>query len=144
VAEKKKQRGRIENLKPWKPGQSGNSQGYSRKRRIQDRLNEILDRTRDGKTIEEAICEQIAHSALHGDINAFVAIADRTDGKPRQAIEHSGPDGGSIPITLPEVQKRIAELLAAGGYREPASRTADGNSSAPGNGELAKEPSGAS
>jgi hypothetical protein len=55
--------------------------------------------------------------ALRGNVQAFSEIADRVDGKPRQSIEHSGPDGGAISLNLEDVQKRIEELLALGERR---------------------------
>jgi hypothetical protein len=41
-------------------------------------------------------------------------VADRLDGKPAQALEHSGPEGGAIvtqDVTAMEVARRIAHLL---------------------------------
>jgi hypothetical protein len=49
---------------------------------------------------------------------AIGMIADRTDGKPAQAVTLAAPDGGAIAITSlspAENEKRIAEILARTG-----------------------------
>jgi hypothetical protein len=122
VAEKTKRRGRIENLKSWKPGQSGNPNGYSRKRRIYDRLCEILDRKRGDTTIEEALCEAAVVEGLNGSIQHFIAIRDSIDGKPRQSFEVSGPEGSAISFNIGDVEGKISEYLGRGRSRASTSR----------------------
>jgi hypothetical protein len=118
----KKRRYNIENLKSWKPGQSGNPNGYSRKRRIYDRLCEILDRKRGDTTIEEALCEAAVVEGLNGSIQHFIAIRDSVDGKPRQSFEVSGPEGNAISFNIGDVEGKIAEYLGRGRSRASASR----------------------
>ena len=54
--------------------------------------------------------------AREGNLEAIREIADRTEGKARQRIEQSGPDGGPLPFEIPEtreaLERRIRELLA--------------------------------
>lgn len=127
----KKHRGRIENLKPWKPGQSGNPSGYSAKRRIADRLCEILSRkAKDGGTVEQQMCEAQVIEALNGSVQHFTAIADRVDGKPRISIEHTGADGGPISVIHAELDQRIAELLDRGEARASAPGRESGTAAA--------------
>ncbi|MCR4342036.1 MAG: hypothetical protein NUW01_19335 [Gemmatimonadaceae bacterium] len=34
------------------------------------------------------------------DLGAIIACLDRTFGKPKDRVEHSGPDGGAIPLII--------------------------------------------
>ena len=83
--------GRIENLKPWPKGVSGNPSGRPRKTPLTDACREVLaepipDDPR-GRTYAQGIAETLAHKALTGDIRAAQEIADRAEGKPRQRLE---------------------------------------------------------
>lgn len=42
------------------------------------------------------IMMRVREAAKHGDMKAIEFIFDRLEGKPRQAVEHSGPDGTAI------------------------------------------------
>lgn len=55
----------------------------------------------------DKIAERVCELAADGDPQAFKEIGDRLDGRPKQATEVSGPEGGAIPVT--EVVWRIAE-----------------------------------
>jgi len=44
------------------------------------------------------IAEKLMELAEAGDIQAMKEIGDRLDGKPKQQLEASGPDGGPIQI----------------------------------------------
>lgn len=44
----------------------------------------------------ERLADKVVDMALGGDIQAIKEIGDRMDGKPGQAIEHTGADGGAI------------------------------------------------
>lgn len=118
----------IENLKPWKKGQSGNPGGYSRGRRMQASLHEVLDRVSGGQTLAEAVNERIVVEALNGSVSAYVAITNITDGTPRQAIEHSGPDGAPIGHTIADLDTFIEERLRRGRDRASAARREGGSS----------------
>ena len=88
-----KRRGRIENLKPWKPGQSGNPGGRPKR----DVASEIARAVFEGN--EEAIYRALCKALLKGNPRLFVALAERAYGKLREAVELSGIEG-------------LAELLA--------------------------------
>jgi len=49
----------------------------------------------DGKRIRQA-AETLLDKASEGEAWAINMLADRTDGKPKQQTEVSGPNGGSI------------------------------------------------
>lgn len=76
---------------------------YDALRRVLAQL-EIKDK--DGNVVVpagealRAIVEKQAIAALAGDTAAQREIADRLDGKPRQQIEASGPDGGAIELRV--------------------------------------------
>jgi hypothetical protein len=50
----------------------------------------------DGKKLRE-LADKLINRALEGDVTALKEIGDRVDGRPMQAHELSGPDGGEIP-----------------------------------------------
>ena len=75
---------RLARLTPWKPGQSGNPSGKPRQT-FQDQLVKKLVRKRYKEA--SAICDAMIEKAKSGDVPAFVAIADRVDGKPVQRTE---------------------------------------------------------
>ncbi len=59
----------------------------------------------------EVLAEKICHLALKGDVHAFSEIADRTEGRPAQAIQLSGSlDLLGTPVE--EIDKRILDLQA--------------------------------
>lgn len=85
----------------FKPGQSGNPGGRPKEKRLTEALRrKLAEPTADGRLYAEALAECLISLALDGDISAIREIADRTDGKPTQAMELSGPDGGGIPSVL--------------------------------------------
>lgn len=55
----------------------------------------------DGETLRK-VAEMLIDMAIAGNIKAFAEMRDTVDGKPMQAVEHSGPDGGPI-----ETQNRL-------------------------------------
>lgn len=93
-----KKRGRTENLKPWKPGQSGNPGGRPK----HDVSSEIARAVFEGN--EEAIYRAMCKALFKGNPRVFVALAERAYGKLRGAVELSGTEG-------------LAERLAAGRKR---------------------------
>ena len=76
----KKQRGRAENLKPWKPGQSGNPGG----RRKEDIDPEIARRVFEENAY--AIYQAMLKALLKGDPEVFAVLADRAYGKLTQKV----------------------------------------------------------
>ena len=105
--------GRIGNLKPWKPGQSGNPGGRPRKRLMDEALEDLLARN-DSEAARD-VAAALLKQARRGDIRAIQLIAERTQGKPMRAIEISGPEGGALEIdhmTDEQLNQRINELMA--------------------------------
>lgn len=48
----------------------------------------------------EVIADRVVIAAADGDMAAVKEIGDRLDGKPKQAAEISGPEGGAIPVSI--------------------------------------------
>ena len=73
----------------FQKGQSGNPAGRPPKgQALTDVLREKIDK--------EEIANKLYEMAMGGDMVALKYIYDRIDGKPRESVEHSGPDGGAI------------------------------------------------
>ena len=64
-------------------------------------LAQVLGIGLDGRPITKLrkIAEVLVSKAMEGDMTAINAVADRTDGKPMQAVEHTGEDGGPVVFT---------------------------------------------
>jgi Family of unknown function (DUF5681) len=103
--------GRIQNLKPWKPGQSGNPGGRPKGRLIDEALEELL--LSNDSELALAIAKKLLARAKTGEVKAIQLVAERVQGKPKRQLELSGPDGGPLDIhnmTDEELNQRIAEL----------------------------------
>lgn len=86
TVEQKKKRGNPQNLKPFKPGQSGNPKGRPKKgSAIADILNEIgEEKIKFGgleTTKKRAVLMKVYQMAVKGESWAVHFIADRTEGK---------------------------------------------------------------
>lgn len=69
--------------------------------------NRILNETLKRRLIQEEalranlIVEALLSKAEEGDISAIKEVFDRMEGKAVAKTELSGPDGGSIPLSIP-------------------------------------------
>ncbi len=81
---------RLSNLKPFKPGQSGNPKGRPKSITLSEAYRKMLatvDETDPEKrTRAEVLAEQMYAKAKTGDVSALREIADRVEGKPRQTL----------------------------------------------------------
>ena len=96
----------------WRKGEpSPNPSGRPKRKPIEEALLRAI-------TPEEAtaVARAILKQAKRGNVGAFAAIRDTTDGRPAQQVELSGREGGplelSIAETIAERRRRVAE------YRE--------------------------
>ena len=94
-----------ENVIPWKPGQSGNPKG-KKKGTLHSRTiiakwlavkenikNPITGKMENMTQYDAIVLAQLA-KARNKDTIAFNALLDRSEGKPKQDIELSTPEGG--------------------------------------------------
>lgn len=90
------------------------------KRRITKRLHSELDKLTDmGVTIESAIVTKVCQMAMNGEMSAVNFVADRVEGKPTQAIELTGRDGGPIAHIGVELTPSDAARLYANTLSDP-------------------------
>jgi hypothetical protein len=102
--------GKIENLKPWKPGQSGNPGGRPKKRPITERYAQfaeapVEEKTRKalklpkGATLADAAVKRAYQEAVDGNLDALKEIREAIEGK---------VDKATVSVSL-----SLSELLAA-------------------------------
>lgn len=98
---------------PWEKGQSGNPSGRPKKNR---ELQELArEATPEAFSRLKAIMRQ--QKDIKAALQAAQIIIERGYGKVRQAIEHTGAEGGPIQteaLTDAEAARRIAFALAKG------------------------------
>lgn len=97
VKQRKNSEGRkrsLANLRPFKPGQSGNPNGRPKSTTVSDALRQALKGvdSRDGRTLAQVVAEELIALATKGrgghiKIRAIQEIVDRVEGKPRQSVE---------------------------------------------------------
>ena len=87
-------KGRKENLRPWRPGQSGNPGGRPKRDLAAEIARAIFEQD------SESITRAFAAELKKGNAKVFAALADRAYGKPRQQIEQMGEDGGPIQTSI--------------------------------------------
>ena len=115
--------GRVENLTPWKPGQSGNPNGRPRKKPLTDAYLELMDKLgkdcgiTETDTVPQIIAKMIARNAMEGDVVSAREITNRTDGLPTVHAEVTGKDGG--PIQLRSTQEFVKVIREIYGLDEP-------------------------
>ncbi len=86
--------GRNGNLRPWKPGQSGNPGGRPKRDLAAEITRTIFEQD------SEAITRALAAELKKGNAKVFSALADRAYGKPRQQVEFAGEDGGPVQTSV--------------------------------------------
>ena len=105
---------------PFKKGEVANENGRPGKKRC---LTHLIRRSlnalgADGKPRKAAVAKKVVDLAIEGKEWAVQVCLERMDGKVATILEHSGPDGGAIPISIdPADAKRLVdavERLSAG------------------------------
>jgi hypothetical protein len=82
----KKNKGKPENLRPWKPGESGNPGGRPKKKLITEMYEEILNDPGHIAAIKEATVKSLRKGNM-AMVLQLKEMADRTEGKVTQPIE---------------------------------------------------------
>ena len=117
--------------KKWKPGQSGNPSGRPKRLPITDRYGVIAElpapdyllaalrlseaEKREIKTYGDALALSQFRAGIKGKTEPAREIADRLEGRARQPVEVSGPEGGPLDVqfmTDEQLDARISDLLA--------------------------------
>jgi hypothetical protein len=82
---------RLANLKPWPKGMSGNPKGRPKSITLSEAYRKQLAQPfpddPQGRTYAEVIAEKLVMNAATGEVGSAREIADRTEGKPRQALD---------------------------------------------------------
>lgn len=78
-----------------KPGNSN----AKKNRAFADALRRVT--AQDAQALRD-IAESLVEQARNGDLKAIEMVADRLDGRPMQAQELSGPDGGPVQVAAIE------------------------------------------
>ncbi len=107
-----------ENLKPFKPGVSGNPAGRPKKEycltdilKEQGNIKDEIDTMGNLITRKQAVARKLWAMATAGDVVALKYLYDRLDGKPLQTIEANvnRPDIDMSNLTLKE-KKALANI----------------------------------
>ena len=106
----------------------GNQNARKENRIFGDELRKAIAQD-NRKRIRDGI-EKLLDKVAAGDLEAFKTVADRTDGKPVQANEISGPEGGPVevkaqPWNLQPV-KPVTKGKGKGNDERPAGRKRSG------------------
>lgn len=102
---------------PFKKGQSGNPRGGSAQKPFADALRmEIAAAGKEHKKLRQ-IAKALLNEAANGNLKAIKEVADRLDGRPAQAVEMAGRDGGPV-----EIISDVLDRLSAAGRGLPNGR----------------------
>ncbi len=95
----------LANLKPFKPGQSGNPGGVSKEKRA------FLDRLKgeDADTVYEALMQLVRERNPQAVLRAWEYVV----GKPKELVEVTGKDGAPLSVQTIDVRKLSAQQLEA-------------------------------
>ncbi len=101
--------------KGFLPGRSGNPKGRPRTAKFSDAARQLAEEIgQSGKTGAEQLAEHCFRRALKGSLRHAELFLNYTEGKPRQAVELSGPNAGAIRfqnMTDEDLDVRLRELL---------------------------------
>jgi hypothetical protein len=101
--------------KGFLPGHSGNPKGRPRTAKFSDAARQLAAEIgKGGQTGAEQLAEHCFRRALKGSARHAELFLNYTEGKPRQAVELSGPNAGAIRfqnMTDEELDERLKELL---------------------------------
>jgi hypothetical protein len=95
----KQRRNSEANLRPWRPGESGNRKGRPKKSDcltdlLRTEIEKIDPDDKEGRTWGELVAVATIKLALQGNATALREVWERLDGKVAQAV--TGEDGGTL------------------------------------------------
>lgn len=102
--------------RPFPKGVSGNPGGRPKTRPFKDAIDRAIEKAEkgeEGAISLDDIALALFTEAKGGNVAAMKELADRTDGKVAQGLEHSGPDGEPMnkEITDQELCRIIAHIM---------------------------------
>ena len=101
--------------KGFLPGQSGNPQGRPRTAKFSEACRRLAEEIgQKGTTGAEQLAEHCFRRALKGSARHAELFLAYTEGKPKQGVELSGPDGGAMKfedMSEAEIDARLKALL---------------------------------
>lgn len=111
----------LENLRPFRKGQSGNPGGRPKQlisEASRDWLKQIDPNT--GRSNAEMVALALGKRALKGETNAYCALRDTTEGRPAQVQQHEIVSNDSVKVRV-EAPDLIAEIRQIYGLGTPGS-----------------------
>lgn len=92
---------RLDNLKPFARGKSGNPKGRPKKLpQLDTLLAEVLGDEKDGISAASAILMAIRSKAIRGDVRAAEVLLDRAWGKVKSHIDITSADHPITPTSV--------------------------------------------
>jgi hypothetical protein len=107
--------------KGFQPGVSGNPNGRPRTAKFSEAARQLLAEidAKSGETNAESLVRHCFKRAMHGSARHLEMLLAYVEGKPKQGVELSGPNGGAMRfenMTDAELDARLEELQRK--YRE--------------------------
>lgn len=109
--------GRIKNLKPWKPGESGNPGGRPKTKLLTSELQRLLEQEApksNGQTWATVIAEALLVKARKGDVRAISELANRMEGRAAQAVAVDLDATDGLAEALAKARKRVINIEFVG------------------------------
>ena len=123
ISGKSPRRGRVENLRPFLPGTSGNPSGRPKTAALsqacRDKLADLVPDDPHGRTYAQCIADRLGELAIAGNLSAAQELADRAEGRARQTLAATVTPAPAHPYETEsdqDVQARRDRILATLGY----------------------------
>jgi hypothetical protein len=102
--------------KGFQPGISGNPNGRPRTAKFSEAARQLLAEieAKGGETNAECLVRHCFKKAMHGSARHLELLLAYVEGKPKQGVELSGPDGGAMKfenMSDAELDTRLKDLL---------------------------------
>jgi hypothetical protein len=102
--------------KGFRPGVSGNPNGRPRTAKFSEAARQLLAEidAKSGETNAESLVRHCFKRAMHGSARHLELLLAYVEGKPKQGVELSGPDGGAMKfenMSDAELDTRLKDLL---------------------------------
>jgi Family of unknown function (DUF5681) len=102
--------------KGFQPGVSGNPSGRPRTAKFSEAARQLLAEIdgRTGETNAECLVRHCFKKAMHGSPRHLEMLLAYVEGRPKQGVELSGPDGGAMKfenMSDAELDTRLKDLL---------------------------------